>query len=1077
MSRPEAQAPSRIAPPSGREPATLTLPDLVGTSVTRTDAMDKVRGRAQFVQDVSLPRMLYGAVTRSPHPHARILSVDTSRARRLPGVKAVITSADTARHKWGAFRPDLYPLAVERVRYVGDEVAAVAAVDLDTAREAASLVEVEYEELPGIFSLDDAVAAGAPLVHDDAPGNLAHNFSFERGDVDGWFARSDVIIEGTWETRRQWHAAMETLGCTAEWTPDGRVTLWVNTQTPFLARQRYATALGVPERDVRVVQTEVGGGFGGKSGDDNTSVVCALLSRASGRPVQLVLSREEEFLTSRPRIPMRFAVKLGFTRDGMVTAKDLVVLADNGAYTGKSQAVLGAATVRHDALYRYRAVRADSSLVYTNLVPTGAFRGFGNPSADWAVEQAWDMAARELGIDPVDLLLRNAVEPGDVSPHNHRIDGCELKQCIEKAADLIGWREKRAARRPNRGLAIACSVHVSGRRSFGDYDGSSAIVRVNEDGRATIIVGEGEIGTGARTTLAQIAAARLGLPHKDITVSQADTDLTTHALGALASRVTYVAGNAVLQAAGAAREQLLEAASTVLSTPVDGLDIVEGYLVGDDGSRLATVGSVVREALYRPNGEPIVGLGSFDNPSEFPDQLRYGNESGAYNFIAEAAEVEVDPATGQVTVLEIAAVTDCGTVLNRALAEGQVEGAIAQGLGLAMTEYFDWSGGRPVGANFADYKLPTAGVMPKLHVDFADSYEPTGPYGAKGVGEIALDPVPAIVANAVADAVGVRIHELPITAEKVYRALHPDVGDESGTPVVPEMVSYAARPTHGHTVRRPADLDEALRLLAEPDARPVAGGVGLTLGQRFGDHATARMLVAVGALPELRGVRETADGLWVGAGESLETLARHELLDARVAVLAKAVRSVATERIRRLVTLGGNVAPGDPAHDPPVALVALGARSVVAGAAGRRTVPFADLVLADDELLLGFELDAPSPRTGSAYAKHLVRGVWEYACVSTAAVVRLGADGGLADVSLALGSAAATTVAVPVDGISLERPVDEVVDALASAAEAASAPVGDVRGSVAYKRRMVAEFTRRAVRAAMDRVGNEATRG
>ncbi len=753
------------------------LPPVIGRAVTRIDAEEKVTGAAVYAADTRLPRMLYGAVVRSPYANARILSVDTSRARRVPGVRAVITGEDTAGVKWGAFRPDLYPLAIGRVRYVGDEVAAVAATDLETARRAAELITVEYEPLPAVLSLDEAMAEGAPLVHDDAPGNLAHEFSFDRGGADEWFERSDVIVEGTWQSTRQWHGSIETIGATAQWS-QGRVTLWVNTQTPFLSRQRYATALGVPLRSVRVVQTEIGGGFGGKSGDDNTSVICAILARTTGRPVQLVNTREEEFLASRPRIPMRYRVRLGFTSDGLVTAKDIDLIADNGAYTGKAQAVLGAATVRHDALFNYRAVRARSRLVYTNLVPTGAFRGFGNPSADWAVGQAWDLAATKLGIEVPDLFLLNAVESGAVSPHNHIINSCELKQCITKAAKAIGWYDKRAAAVPNRGLAMGVSVHVSGRRSFGDYDGSSAIVRLTEDGRAAVIVGEGEIGTGARTTLAQIAAAELGLAVEDITVSRPDTDLTTHALGALASRVTYVAGNAVKRAAEEACRQLLDAASRQLGRPAAELWVEDGMVRAMETGEGDTpdgvpVGTVVRAELYRPNGEPIVGLGSFDNPSEFPDQLRYGNESGAYNFVAEAAEVEVDPATGAISVLELAAVVDCGTVLNPPLAEGQVEGAIAQGLGMAITERFDWVDGAPTKPNFVDYKLPTAGVMPKLHIEFADSYEPTGPFGAKGVGEIALDPVPSIVASAVADAVGVRVHELPITAEKVFWGMRP----------------------------------------------------------------------------------------------------------------------------------------------------------------------------------------------------------------------------------------------------------------------------------------------------------------
>ena len=749
---------------------------VVGKRVPRVDGPAKASGTAQYVADIKRTGLLHAAVLRSPYPHARIRSIDLSAAVALPGVRAVVTSEDTAGRGWGAFRKDQPVLAPDKVRYVGEEVAAVAAVDVETAREAVQLIEVDWEELPAVLSIDEAQADGAPLVHDDAPANVTYHFALERGDVDAALARSDVVVEGTWESPRQYHSAIETIGSLAEWDLNGRLTIWVNTQTPFLSRGRYAWALGLDECDVRIVQTEVGGGFGGKSGDDNNPLVCALLARKARRPVQLINTREEEFLAgSRPRMPMRYWVRLGFSRDGHVQAKDIKVLADNGAYTGKSIAVMGAATVRHDALYTYPAVRADSTLVYTNLVPTGAFRGFGNPSADWAVEQAWDMAADELGMDVVDLLRLNAVKSGDVSPHNHRVGSCELRQCIDQAAEMIGWRAKRAAPAPNRGLGIACSVHVSGRRSFGDYDGSSAIVRLNEDGRATIISGEGEIGQGAGTVLRQIAAEELGLPFEDVDITPADTQLATHALGALASRVTYVAGNAVRRAASAARQQLLEAAAAQLETAVDDLEVRHGRVMvrgapGAFGGGVL-VGQIARNRLYRPGGGPILGVGEWDNPSELPDESRFGNESGAYNFVAEAVEVEVDPETGQVKVLELAAAVDCGTVLNPTLAEGQVEGAVAQGLGLGTSETFAWSDGRPQNPNFGDYKLPTVGDMPKMHLAFADSYEPSGPFGAKGVGEIALDAVPAAIANAVHDAVGVRITQLPITAEKVYRAL------------------------------------------------------------------------------------------------------------------------------------------------------------------------------------------------------------------------------------------------------------------------------------------------------------------
>lgn len=748
---------------------------LVGKGAPRVDGPRKVRGQAEYVADIRRPRMLFGAVLRSPYAHARIRRIDASAALALPGVYAVITSADTPKQPWGVFRRDAYALAVEKVRYVGDEVAAVAAIDLRTARRAAQLVEVEYEELPAVLSVDEALAPNAPLVHDDTPGNVAYAFATDHGEVDAGFAMSDVIVEGTWETGRQWHAALETIGAVAEWDDDGRVTIWTNNQTPYLARQRWSVPLGVAERDIRVVQTELGGGFGGKSADDNCPVICALLAKKTGRPVKLLNAREDEFLGTRPRMPIRYDVKLGFTKDGIVRAKSIRVVADNGAYTGKSMAIASTASVRHDALYKYPATRSETRLVYTNLTPTGAFRGFGSVQSDWAVEQAWDLAAKRLGIDVVELLRRNAVEPGFVSTHDHKITSCELRFCIERAAELIGWDEKRAKGAPNRGLGIACSVHVSGRRSFGDWDGSCAIVRLNEDGRATVITGEGEIGQGSRTTFAIVAAEALGLPLRDVDVTQADTALAPHALGALGSRVTYVAGNAIRRAAESAKEQLLRAAGEQLQRDPAQLDVRDGWIVArDDGSPLpglVPVAAAVRAAIYRPDGAPIVGVASFDNPSVHPDEVKFGNESGAYNFVAAACEVEVDPETGKVDVLQIVAVVDGGTIINPPMAEGQVRGAVAQGYGFAMTEAYRITDGKPENLNFNDYKLPTAGDMPPVTVEFAPSYEPSGPFGAKGIGEIALDPIPAIIANAIDDAVGVRIHTTPITAEKVFRGL------------------------------------------------------------------------------------------------------------------------------------------------------------------------------------------------------------------------------------------------------------------------------------------------------------------
>ncbi len=748
--------------------------EVVVQRVKRVDGADKVTGRAQYIADLVLPGMLHGAVLRSPYPHARIKRIDTERAKRLPGVRTVITIEDTPKHKWGVFVKDQPPLAWDKVRYVGEEVAAVAAVDLDIAREAIGLIEVEYEELPAVFDPEAAMAEGAPLLHEDRRSNVALTIDVERGDVARGLAESDVVVEETFESHPQWHAAIETIGSLAQPHGNGRITIWMNTQTLFMARGRIAGVLGVSEADIRVIAPYVGGGFGGKSCDDNNAMVCALLARKAGRPVKLINTREEDVLAgSRPRVPMKISVRIGFKWNGLVQAKQLRIVADNGAYCGKAPGVVSVASLRHDTAYKYPNVKVQSYLVYTNKIPTGAFRGFGNPSAEWAVEQAWDIAAERLGMDPVDLLLLNAADPGYVSPHGNAVGGCELKQCIERAATLIDWRRKRAEKRPFRGLGIGTTVHVSGKRHFGDYDGSSATIKVSEDGKAMIWCGEGEIGQGPTTVLCQIVAEELGLPIEDVSISMADTDLTTYCHGAYASRLTYIAGNAVLKAATEVRTQILETAAELTEAHPHDLEIRKGRVSvkGVPSGKGVTVREVARSRLYRRGGQPIVGSGSFDPDSVLQDASRYGNESGAYNFGCQAAEVEVDPETGAVTILNYVSVADCGTVINPLTAEGQQEGAIAQGIGYALSEGFLLEDGRPVNPNFSDYKIPCIADMPALKIDFAKSYEPTGPFGAKGLGELGLDPTAAVIANAIYDACGVRITKLPITAEKIYRAL------------------------------------------------------------------------------------------------------------------------------------------------------------------------------------------------------------------------------------------------------------------------------------------------------------------
>ena len=752
--------------------ATAERLSVVGHRVNRFEGFDSVTGTAKYIADIVLPGMLHGKILRSPYPHARILSIDTSEAQRLPGVRAVVTADDTIKQGWGAFVRDQLPLAVHKARYVGDEVAAVAAIDQETAQEAVELIQVEWEELPAVFDSEEAMQEGAPLIHEDTERNIAITIDVERGDVQRAFSESDLIVEDAFESMHQWHCAIETIGSVAEYS-NGKYVIYMNTSTLFMARGRIALALGVTEGDVRIIQSAVGGGFGGKSSDDNNAVIAALLARKAGKPVRIINTREEEFLAgSRPRVPMKVWIKMGFMKDGHIRAKQIRIVADNGAYCGKAPAVTGVAALRHDTAYRFSDVKTEAYLVYTNKIPTGAFRGFGNPSAEWALEQLMDIAADKLGIDPIELARINAVDPGYVSPHGNRVGSCELKQCIDLVEDMIDWKKKRANRLPNRGLGVGCTAHVSGKRHFMDYDGATATVKVNEDGTVYVTSGEGEGGQGIYTVLCMVAAEELGVPLKDVAISRADTDVTTFCLGAYGSRVTYVAGNAVRDAAAKAKEQLYEQASHLLEADTGELESRDGRIfVKGSAARFVTVADAAKAHLFRRGGAPIIAFGSFDADSVMQDSTRYGNESGGYNFGCQAVEVEVDPATGQVKVLQYASAADCGTVINPIGAEGQVDGALAQGIGYALIEGMSFEDGHPSEPNLSGYRIPSMRDMPKLSSAFADSYEPTGPFGAKGLGELGTDPTAAAISNAIFDAVGIRIKTLPITPEKVLKAL------------------------------------------------------------------------------------------------------------------------------------------------------------------------------------------------------------------------------------------------------------------------------------------------------------------
>ncbi len=744
---------------------------IVGKPRPCIGAFEKATGCLEYITDLKLPGMLHGKILRSPHSHARIVHIDTRRARRLSGVKAVITSEQTPRILYGPIIADQYPLAVDRVRYMGDAIAAVAAIDLDTATEALQLIRVEYEELPAVFDIEEAMIPGAPLLH-GTERNLATSAEWEHGDVTEAFCQSDLVLEQRFSTQLVHQCYLEPMAALADWDGRGRVTFWLPIQVPSVAQRTYAKALGLSPDKVRVIQCHMGGAFGAKL-EHSFHLVCALLAKAAGRPVRIVYTREEEFQAGLPRVPMVIHLKVGAKRDGTLTGKKAHLIAGNGAYTSYGPAILSAAATRSDCLYRLRNVHTRMDLVYTNSIPTGCFRGFGNVQMHFANESMMDMLADGLGLDPIEIRLRNATQPGDVTVHGFRIGSCGLSDCLRQAAQRSRWQEKRVHRERHRGVGVAAMIHVSGNRSFmPQFDGSAAIIQVGGDGKATVLTGEVDMGQGSYTVFAQIAAEELGFHIDDITVPNVDTEISPFGLGSWASRVTTLGGNAVKAAAEDARHQLFAMASEMLGVTPEELIAEDGRIHAPDG-RGISITDAAQEYMYQHGGLPVLGRGYFVPPGvevSHPE-TKHGNISCAYPFGVQVAEVEVDVDTGCVRVLKVVAAHDVGKLINPLGAEGQLEGGIAQGVGFALTEHIKMDCGKVTNPSFLDYKIPTTLDVPEVECIFVESQDPYGPYGAKGIAEPAIIPTAPAIANAVFNAIGVWITELPITPERILTAL------------------------------------------------------------------------------------------------------------------------------------------------------------------------------------------------------------------------------------------------------------------------------------------------------------------
>lgn len=749
----------------------------VGASIPQVDIDDKLDGRARYVADLPVEGALVGLVVRSAVPHGVIRSIDTRAARRVPGVRAVVTAADLPEVTFGPYVPDWEVLARRRVRYVGDEVAAVAADTLEAAEEAAALVGIDVEPLPPVYDALAALEPGAPVLWDERPDNVASRFDIARGDVDAAFAGAAHVFEAEYSSSRIYQGYIEPIGVLADWR-DGRVTLHVPTHIPHKARLTYAAGLGIEADHVRVVVPPIGGSFGAKY-EMTVPMIAAALSREAGRPVRIVFGREEDAASQHPRPPFRFRHRLAVGADGRFLGREVEVLGIAGGRTFWSPTVLATAVHRVDSLYDFQAMRGHGRLVYVNENPTTCMRGFGNAEALFGIEQLLDDVALDLGIDPIDLRLRNAVRPGERTIHGWLISSSELPATLRRADELSGFRRRRRRDRAGdeartgvrTGIGLACGHHVSGYKTIlADYDGSSAVLAIASKGRVSVLLGEPDIGQGLHTVMAQLVADTCGIAPTDVDVKRVDTALSPAAVGTLASRATTIGGMAVVRAAEAAKARLGGFLAGEWGCAPDEVAWDAGEARGPDGRSVGFADAATRW-VDANCGLPLLAEGVYRPPTEVPDEEKWGNPSAAYPFCTHVAEVEVDTASGHVRVTRYWAVHDSGRIINPATARSQVVGAIAQGVGWATMEDVVLVDGTVRNANLLDYRMPAAGDMPEVVVEFVEGYEPNGPLGAKSLAEAAINPVTAAIANAVHDATGVRIHDLPLTPERVWRLL------------------------------------------------------------------------------------------------------------------------------------------------------------------------------------------------------------------------------------------------------------------------------------------------------------------
>jgi carbon-monoxide dehydrogenase large subunit len=759
---------------------------VIGRPIERVDGVAMVSGQAVYGPDVKLLGMLWGKILRSPIAHGKILRVEVEKASRVPGVRAVITAKDVPQRRYNFPIHDETIFAIDKVRYVGDAVAAVAAVDEEVAQEALGLIEVDYEEFPAVFDAEEAMREGAPLVHEEmanynAPAgylstwypvagtNIVHQAVQERGDIEAGFQQSDYVFEDTFRASQIHHCYMEP-HATVALVKGGSVTVWSCSQEVFPLRTILAGLFELPESRVRVICTKVGGGFGGKI-QPRLEPVAVALSLKTAKPVKIVMTRAEEFTATAGSTPAVVKIKTGAKKDGTLVARDIHFIWDTGAY---AEGIPPSNRAIKDGIGPYRVpnIRVKSTLVYTNKIRGTQLRGLGVPEGAWAIESQTDMIAERLGMDPFEFRMKNVLDEGDINSIGDVVRSIGLRECLRKVTEEIGWGKPKE-KNVGQGLAVIAKSPTTHSSISGAY------VQFNEDGSAQVLVGASEVGQGMEVVLSQMAAEELGLPVEAVGITSADTAVTPYDRGTFSSRVTFYTGLAVKKAAEDAKRQLLEMASKMTEIPVSDLMVKDQRIISDKHPEMSLSFREVMERAHMRE-KPILGRGWAGGKGDYPSlpHKSQGKEyTPGWKYGAQAVEVEVDEETGMVRVRKIVSAHDVGKSLNPLTLKGQIVGGVVMGLGYALHERLQFEDGRIINPSFMDYKIPSSQEIPEIIPIAVEVPLLEGPFGAKGIGELALVGIAPAIGNAIYDAMKVRIKELPLNPERVLGKIEEQRGN------------------------------------------------------------------------------------------------------------------------------------------------------------------------------------------------------------------------------------------------------------------------------------------------------------